>query len=403
VDLCSYDLTAISVCTGSGALDLALELAIPAFRPILYVEGEAFAAATLVQAIEAGYLAPAPLWADLRALRGRRFRGSVDFVLGGIPCQPHSEAGPARGATDARDLWPETRRLIVQTGAWGVFLENVGGILHTGGAYRIFRGLRRLGFKVEGGLFTAAEVGGTHERERFFILAVHDALADPHGAGSPERLRQQRQLRPQQAAPERGSGFMGDAAGVGRGQGRPQSALWPGQSPPIRASGPVGDADRGGYRGRAFEPIRAARWRIVDPRAGPCAPFPPGPGDIDGWTAALAAWPHLEPVVRGRAHELATRLDRARQWGPFARANRLDRLRLLGAGVVPLEAAYAFRALAASLARTSPAAVELVRMMADQSVPYVGSATQTTNKRHNTKYTLQASKNESCGHIIPRE
>lgn len=350
MDLCSYDLTAISICTGSGALDLALELAIPALRPILYVEGEAFAAATLVQAIEAGYLAPAPLWSDLRALRGRRFRGSVDFILGGVPCQPHSEAGPARGAADERDLWPETRRLIVQTGAWGLFLENVGGMLHTGGAYRIFRGLRRLGFKVEGGLFTAAEVGGPHERERLFILAVHDLLADADRTGSPERLRQRRQLRPQQATLERGSG-------------------------------PMGDADRGGYRGRTLEPIRAARWRTVDPRAGPHAAFPPGPGDDVAWAATLALWPHLEPVVRGRAHELASGLDRARQWGPFARANRLDRLRLLGAGVVPLEAAYAFRALATSLARTSPAAAKLVRIMSPPAWP---------DNRHNTKCTLWA-------------
>jgi DNA (cytosine-5)-methyltransferase 1 len=312
---------------------LALELAIPAVRPVLYVEREAFAAALVVEAIEAGYLAEAPLWANLRTLRGRRFRGCLDLIFGGIPCQPHSEAGPALGAADERDLWPPTRRLLVQSGAWAIFIENVGGMLHTGGAHRIHRGLRRLGFAVAGGLFTAAEVGGSHERERLFILGVNDALADPDRAGSPQRLRFGRDPRPQPAAPERGGRAMGDS-------------------------------DRGRRGGRPIVALREPEQRAFDPWTGPGPAFPPGPDDDGGWARTLAVWPHLEPVVCGKPYELATRLDRARQWATAARANRLDRLRLLGGGVVPLEAAFAFRTLAVDLARTSSGAARLVRMMA---------------------------------------
>lgn len=327
------DLTAISLCTGSGALDLALGLAIPGLRPILYVEREAFAAATLVQAIEAGYLAPAPLWSDTGTLRGRRFRGCVDLLFGGVPCQPHSEAGRQRGAADQRDLWPDTRRIIAQAQPWSVFIENVGGIIHTGGAYRIHRGLRRMGYQVAGGLFTAAEVGGSHERERFFLLAVNDALADPDRARPPQRLR-----------------LTADAC--------PQCP------PTIGGSRAMGDSDRGGYRGRPGEPVEGAERGTVDPGTGPFIAFPPGPDDLDGWHAILAVWPHLEPVICGKSYELATRLERARDWTRHARTQRLDRLRLLGGGVVPLAAAHAFRTLTAELARTSPGATRLFRMMA---------------------------------------
>lgn len=388
------DLTAISLCTGGGALDLALELAIPALRPILYVEREAFACATLVQAMEAAYLAAAPLWSDARTVPGRRFRGCVDLVFGGIPCQPHSEAGPARGADDDRDLWAAARRVVVQSGAWAVFIENVGGMLHTGGAERVHRELRRLGFKVAGGLFTASEVGASHERERLFILAVNDALADAHDAGRAQRLRLARDASEERPTPERDGGTMGDPEGEpsrtrlrqaravvnGRGaggageplgdpaslqrrQGRPGAGVRPGRRDAASSAGePMGDAYGGGYRGGSGEPVGGSQRRASDPWTGPSAAFPPGPDDLAGWRDTLAIWPHLEPVVRRNPDGLAARAERARHWPSHARALRMDRLRLLGGGVVPLEAAFAFRTLASELARTSTGAAGLVRM-----------------------------------------
>jgi hypothetical protein len=79
--------------------------------------------------------------------------------------------------------------------------------------------------------------------------------------------------------------------------------------------------------------------------------FPPGPGDVAGWRDVLTGAPELEPAVRRMADGLAS---------------RVDRLRMLGNGVVPLEGAYALRTLCARLAgRGSAGAARLVRMMGD--------------------------------------
>lgn len=85
----------ISLCAGGRGLDRALELAIPSARTVLYVERESFSVATLVAAIEDGLVAPAAVWSDVRTFNGRRWRGVVDCVIGGIPCQPTWTRPPA--------------------------------------------------------------------------------------------------------------------------------------------------------------------------------------------------------------------------------------------------------------------------------------------------------------------
>ncbi len=58
----------VSFCTGGAGLERGLELAGVPLRPVLYVEREAFAAAYLVAQMEAGVLAEAPVWSDLAEL-----------------------------------------------------------------------------------------------------------------------------------------------------------------------------------------------------------------------------------------------------------------------------------------------------------------------------------------------
>ncbi len=139
--------------------------------------------------MEQGLLPPAALWSDARTFDGRPWRGLVDGLIGGIPCQPHSLAGRKGGSNDPRDLWSTARRIIVQSRARLVLIENVSGMLSAGadeiaGAERVWRDLRKLGYAVEGGLFTASEVGASHRRERLFILGVAEWMDD---AGSGRR------------------------------------------------------------------------------------------------------------------------------------------------------------------------------------------------------------------------
>jgi len=175
------------------------------------VEREAFACAHLVAAMEQGLLAPAPVWSDARTFPGRRFRGRVDCVIGGIPCQPHSIAGKRLGRDDERDLWSPLRRIVVQTGAWCALIENVPGMVTSGGLARVWRDLHRLGFAVEAGLFSAEEVGASHGRERLFVLAVHQSAITGGGLADSNR--------------ERFQGQRADADAQGRQDARRQAGL----------------------------------------------------------------------------------------------------------------------------------------------------------------------------------
>ena len=127
-----HPLDMLSICTGGAGLDLGVELAIPGARSVCMVEREAYAVARLVSAMEQGLLAPAAVWSDARTFDGRRWRGCVDGLIGGIPCQPHSVAGRKRGSLDGRDLWSDARRIVVQARPWFVLIENVAGMLSAG-------------------------------------------------------------------------------------------------------------------------------------------------------------------------------------------------------------------------------------------------------------------------------
>ena len=406
----------LSLCTGGGGLDLGVELAIPGARPVCLVEREAFAAAHLVAAIEDGLMAPAPVWSDARTFDGRPWRGLVDGLVGGIPCQPHSAAGQKLGSQDERDLWSPARRIIVQSRVWFVLIENVSGMLTPpkskegadeiagglmSGGERVWRDLQRLGFLVEGGLFTAEEVGAPHERARLFILAISDQRAGDFDrfavsnacrggharrAQEPERGPGRRtaaewncaelangdieglETAGRPAGPNRsgqpadGGQCLADGTGLdGRLHARPGQ---PGQSAPDagRDGAAVGDADGKAQPARRREPGEPGwRGRLPGERCGGIPLFPPGPADRDGWAAIARTAPELEPAVCRVADGLATELDHTGVdggIGPFV--GRVDRLRLLGNGVVPLAAGYAVRTLLARLAaRGSAAAKEL--------------------------------------------
>lgn len=159
---------ALSLCAGVGGIDLGLRLVSPRIRTICYVEGEAYTAEILAARMEEGHLDSAPIWTDLRTFDGRPWRGAVDIVTAGFPCQPFSVAGKRRYEADERHLWPFIARIVEECQPSLIFLENV--------SIRAFiepwRDLRELGFSLSRPFAcTAAELGAGHLRRRVFVLA----------------------------------------------------------------------------------------------------------------------------------------------------------------------------------------------------------------------------------------
>lgn len=332
VALSTSSLNVLSICSGVGGLELGLRVAEPDARTVCYVEGEAYAAAVLAARMAEGRLDQAPVWSDLRTFDGRPWRGLVDCIAGGYPCQPFSVAGKRLGTDDPRHLWPHVARIIAEIGPRLCFFENVRGHLSCGFDV-VTRDLCNLGYRVEAGIFTAAEVGAPHERARLFIMAHADGaeLRDQPGGG----------FRPGRSDPPelRHDGeIMAHTRDVGRkerpdGNARPiERTTTTGRSETVanadnercESIGRGGLCDRGG-------PTQRDHSHGYGGEGLPFA-YPPRPDDADAWRVALDKWPDLEPafcrVVNGVAH-------------------RVDRLRACGNGVVPKEAALAWRTLSA--------------------------------------------------------
>jgi DNA (cytosine-5)-methyltransferase 1 len=163
-------ITHVSLCAGYGGIDLGLKRAVPALRTIAFSEIEAFACANLVAKMEAGLLDAAPIWTNLKSFPWQSFRGRVDILSGGYPCQPFSAAGKRLGTDDPRHLWPYIADGIRAMQPRICFFENVEGHISLG-LREVIRELESIGYRATWGIFSAREVGAPHQRKRVFIMA----------------------------------------------------------------------------------------------------------------------------------------------------------------------------------------------------------------------------------------
>ena len=168
-------LTHISLCYGYGGIDLGLQIALGAGRvkTIAVCEIEAACIENALAKMEEGRIDPAPIWTDLKTFPWESFRGKVDILSGGYPCQPFSSAGKRRGADDPRHLWPHIANGIRLCQPAICFFENVEGHISLG-LSTVISDLEELGYRVSWGIFSASEVGAPHQRKRVFILAHRD-------------------------------------------------------------------------------------------------------------------------------------------------------------------------------------------------------------------------------------
>ena len=167
--------TVISFCSGYGGIERGIELAGVEHRVIAYVEIEAFAIANLVAKMEAGKLDPAPIWTDLKTFPAHLFRGAVDIITGGYPCQPFSAAGQRKGEDDPRHLWPTIREHVKTIRPDRCFFENVEGHISLG-LSSVISDLEEDGYAATWGIFSAREVGAAHQRKRVYIMADSNGI-----------------------------------------------------------------------------------------------------------------------------------------------------------------------------------------------------------------------------------
>jgi len=185
-------ITHLSLCSGYEGIGLGLRRVLPSLREIAYVEREGFPIANLVAKMEEGAMDAAPVFTDVKTFPYGKFRGLVDILSGGFPCQPFSAAGKREGVEDPRHLFPYIRDGIAECRPRLVFLENVEGIISSKTAdgdsvlKYVLGELEGLGYRATAGVFSAAEVGASHQRKRVFILG-YTGSSEPSGLSSEQR------------------------------------------------------------------------------------------------------------------------------------------------------------------------------------------------------------------------
>lgn len=281
------------------------------WRTVCAVEFEPYAASVLAARQNDGLLPPFPIWDDVRTFDGRPWRGLVDVVSGGFPCQDISAAGNGAGIDGERSgLWREMARIVGEVRPRFVFVENSPLLVRRGLAV-VLGDLTELGYDARWCVMGAADVGAPHQRDRIWIVA--------HAKG--ERCGEARKLRCEQPSKR----LTGRGEEVSNTIGFGLEKEWCAR----RSQSEVSIARRGSSEMANSKCI--GREQMEQPIPG---------GEEGAWTADTAEYCRISPGRGGWPIEPDV--------GRVANgvASRVDRLKALGNGQVPRVAATAFTYLA---------------------------------------------------------
>ena len=306
----------LSLCSGYEGIGLGLRRIFPNLREIAYVEREGFPIANLVAKMEAGQLDKAPVFTDVKTFPYGKFRGLVDILSGGFPCQPFSSAGKREGVEDPRHLFPYIRDGIAQCRPRLVFLENVEGIISSKTAdgqsvlQYVLKELEGLGYRATAGVFSASEVGASHQRKRVFILG-HADLSSSKGRRISSGIHKEHTNIDGSSSNNSKSKKMANSK---RGRRREKENAR--QKPSFK------------------KPFISSSARKID--------------EFNKWPSRPDETPKQweQPRVLFKSKNKSNKVESELGGATYGSANQVDRLRLLGNGVVPATAAKAFVTLA---------------------------------------------------------
>ena len=141
------------------------------WRTVCAVEWEPYPASVLCARQNDGFLPTFPIWDDVQTFDGKPWQGIVDVVSGGFPCQDISAAGKGVGIDGERSgMWGEMARIIHEVRPRFVFVEN-SPMLTSRGLGRVLGDLASMGFDARWGVLGAADIGANHQRDRIWIVA----------------------------------------------------------------------------------------------------------------------------------------------------------------------------------------------------------------------------------------
>jgi DNA (cytosine-5)-methyltransferase 1 len=271
------------------------------WRCVAAVEIEDYPRRVLLQRQADGLLPRFPIWDDIRTFDGKPWRGRVQVVTGGFPCQDISISGKGDGLEGERSsMWYEMARVVSEVLPRFVFVEN-SPMLTLRGGVRVIADLTAMGYDTRWTVMGAADVGAPHQRERMWILATHtnsinDALRG-NGKDNAQALAKRR----------------------------------------VHAGGGVSDS------GTGCEEISGQGQSMADTERQHGQQGNSGGVDTDTqiWTHSAI---HTQPSITGldrKNWQAEPKVDRVAD----GVANGMDRLKAIGNGQVPLCAATAWRIL----------------------------------------------------------
>jgi DNA (cytosine-5)-methyltransferase 1 len=275
------------------------------WRTIAAVEIEDYPRRVLLQRQADGFLPRFPVWDDICTFDGHPWRGKVDVISGGFPCQDISAAGKGDGLDGERSgLWTHMARVVSEVRPPFVFVEN-SPMLTTRGGTRVIADLTQMGYDTKWTVMGAADIGAPHQRDRMWIVSrQREFLSHPQhhrdGWGEQQQESPTKEVRVTAYTQRKGLEGQSDSG--------KQEVSWTGSGSPLANPTHSGNVWREWVMGFTQQEYNS-RGSSID-------------GSREWWSA--------EPSVGRVAHGVA---------------HRVDRLKAIGNGQVPLCAATAWRLL----------------------------------------------------------